>query len=307
MHIFLTGGSGLVGSRLVAALLARGDTPVVLTRNVRKAQEKIGPGVEFIEGDPGQPGPWMDALAPCDAVVNLVGAGVFDRRWSPQYKKILVESRTRTTANVVEALNQSPRRADGTPKVLLSASAIGYYGPHGEEELDEDAPPASDFMGKLCVDWEAAANAATEAGIRVVLVRVGIVLDKAGGALAQLLPPFKMAVGGPVATGRQYMSWIHHEDLVRMFLWAMDSPQVSGPLNGTAPNPVTNKAFGHALGRVLGRPAVVWTPGFALFLLFGEAAAIVVQGQRVIPRRAMQLGFTFQYPELVPALEHLLK
>ncbi|MFQ3593770.1 MAG: TIGR01777 family oxidoreductase, partial [Gemmataceae bacterium] len=324
----------------------------------RKAEKKLPAATQLLGGDPRQPGPWMDTLATCDGVIHLAGAGVFDQRWSPKYKRTLVDSRILSTQNLVEALRRSPRRDDGTPRALVSTSAVGYYGPHGEEILTEESvstiseqalrsyrhqygsglsshetssqtpissvesvssSPAThqpehrplpvspaEFMIQLCVDWEAEAQKAAELGVRVTIIRVGIVLDPQGGALAQLLTPFRLGVGGPVGTGQQYMSWIHHEDLVRMYLWALEQTKVSGILNGTAPHPVTNKAFGKALGRALGRPTLMWTPAFVLFLLFGEAAAIVVEGQRVVPQRAMQLGFTFRYPDLDAALRELV-
>jgi NAD dependent epimerase/dehydratase family enzyme len=349
MRVLVTGGTGLVGSRLVSALLARGDVAVVLSRDPEKARAKLPEATQIVGGDPCLPGAWQEELLSCDGVIHLAGAGVFDRRWSASYKRQLIESRLLSTHHVVEALRRSPRRDDGSPRVLVSTSAVGYYGPHGDEILTEEhistipeearlsyrqqypmpilvgqdaASPApasprekaaapvplstAEFMIQLCIDWESEAQQATQAGVRVAIVRVGIVLDKKGGALAQLLTPFRLGVGGPVGTGQQYMSWIHHDDLVRLYLWALDNPDVQGVLNGTAPNPVTNKSFGQTLGRVLGRPAWVWTPAFALFLLFGEAAAIVVEGQRVVPQRAQQLGFTFRYPELESALREIL-
>lgn len=304
MRVFITGGTGLIGTKLVAALIARGDIPVALTRNADAARRKFGDNIEFVSGDPMRNGPWQDTLAGCDAVINLVGQGVFDQRWSPEYKKLLADSRILSTRNVVTALARGEQSATG-PKILVSTSAIGYYGPHGDEELDEDSPPAHDFLGQLSIDWENEAKSASTAGVRVAIVRVGIVLDQGGGALAKLILPFSLGGGGPVGSGRQYMAWIHIDDLVRLFLWAVDHPNVAGPLNGTAPHPVTNKAFGHALGKAMGRPSFVWTPGFALHLLLGEAAEIVLNGQRVLPRRVLELGFTFNYPTIDVALAQI--
>jgi uncharacterized protein (TIGR01777 family) len=186
--------------------------------------------------------------------------------------------------------------------VLVNASAIGIYGPRGDEELTEETPPGDDFLARLCIDWEKEARAVEQAGVRSVQVRVGVVLDKQGGALAKLLTPFKLFVGGPVGSGRQYMAWIHHEDMAGLFLFALDNAACSGPLNGTAPNPVTNRDFGRALGRALGRPSFVWTPRFALRLAIGEAADVVATGQRVVPKKALELGYTFQYPTVEAAL-----
>jgi uncharacterized protein (TIGR01777 family) len=187
----------------------------------------------------------------------------------------------------------------------VNASAIGYYGPHGDEELTEDSAPGSDFLAQLCVDWEKAARAAEPAGVRLAIVRVGVVLDLAGGALAKLLPPFKMFVGGPVGSGKQWMSWTHHEDMTGLFLFALDNAQAQGPFNGTAPNPVTNRDFSRALGRALHRPSFLRTPGFALRMLLGEVADAVTTGQRVVPKHALALGYNFKYPTVDTALAQL--
>jgi uncharacterized protein (TIGR01777 family) len=306
MRVFVTGGTGLVGTRLVGRLLARGDQAVVLTRRYQAARQSLGPNVDLLEGDPTQPGPWTERLDDCDAAVHLAGENVFARRWNAEFKKRLVDSRVLSARNVAAALAKKPKRADGQPKVLVSASAVGYYGPRGDEELTEESPPGSDFLANLCVEWEKAARGAEPAGVRSAWVRVGVVLDREGGALAKLLPPFKMFAGGPVGSGKQYMPWVHHEDVVGLFLLALDNPACAGPLNGTAPSPVTNAEFSKALGRALHRPAFVPTPGFALRLLLGEAAMIVITGQRVVPKRALALGYTFRYPQLDAALAQIL-
>jgi uncharacterized protein (TIGR01777 family) len=306
MRVFVTGGTGLIGVRLVRALRQRGDEVVVLSRRP-DAWQRVGPDVATVAGDATAPGPWQDRLAECDAVINLAGAGIFDRRWDEAYKATIRDSRVRSTESVAAALAKQPSRADGTPKVLVNGSAIGYYGPHGDEELTEDSPPGGDFMAQVCVAWEAAARAAEPAGVRVAVIRTGVVLDKAGGALKQLLTPFKLGVGGPVGSGKQYMSWIHHADEVGILLLALDRPEARGPLNATAPEPVTNKQFGKALGAALGRPAVVPTPAFGLRLLLGEVAGMVTTGQRVLPKRAVALGYRFQYPEIGPALRQLVR
>jgi uncharacterized protein (TIGR01777 family) len=297
-RIFITGGTGLVGTKLVKLLADRGDTPVVLSR---KPNLQLGHGVEVVSGDPMKPGDWQAKLAECDAVVSLAGAGVFDKRWNDDYKKVMVDSRVLTTRNVAEAIGKS----NGRVKALVSASAIGYYGPRGDEPIDEDAPPAADYLAKLCVDWEAEARAAEKHGCRVAIVRIGVVLDKDGGALKQLITPFKLGGGGPVGSGKQVMAWIHHADLNGLILFALDHDSASGPLNGTAPNPVTNKEFGKALGKALHRPSFVWTPGFMLKLLVGEAANVVLNGQRVLPKRPLALGYTFKYPTIAEALKEI--
>jgi uncharacterized protein (TIGR01777 family) len=262
--------------------------------------------VEVVEGDPMQTGAWMDAVAGCDGVIHLAGENIFNKRWNAAFKQLLVDSRIKSTANVVQAIGRAAAQGKG-PKVLVNASAIGWYGVHGDEELTEDSPPADDFFGKLCADWEKEAREGEKHGARVALVRVGIVLDKEGGALAKLLTPFKLCVGGPVGRGRQYMSWIHHADMVNLFLFALDNPSASGPLNGVAPNPVTNKEFSKALGRALHRPAFFPTPPIMLRLALGGVAQIVTTGQRVLPRRVLALGFQYRFPTLDAALADILK
>jgi uncharacterized protein (TIGR01777 family) len=306
MRIFLTGATGLIGRRIVRRLHERGDYPVILTRRPGYARELFGGNAEVVEGDPMRSGGWMDAVADSDAVLHLAGENVFARRWNAEFKKLLRDSRVLSTQHVVEALRRRPLRPDGQAKVLVNASAIGYYGPHGDEELTEDSSAGSDFLAQLCVEWEQAAQAAESAGVRVAWVRVGIVLDKEGGALAKLLTPFRLGVGGPVGSGRQWMSWIHYADLVSIFLLALDNAQARRALNGTAPNPVTNYEFSKTLGRVLHRPAVVPMPALALRIALGEAANLVTTGQRVLPKRALELGHSFQYPTLETALAQIL-
>lgn len=305
MRIFVTGGTGLIGVRLIRALRARGDDVAVLSRSP-SAWELVGPDVQVVVGDPTQPGDWQTKVADCDAVVNLAGANIFSKRWNAEFKSEIRESRLRTTANVVLALSKSPTRADGSPKVLVSASAIGYYGAHDDEELTEDAPAGSDFLAQACRDWELAAREAEPAGVRVALVRIGVVLDARGGALKTLLTPFKMGAGGPVGAGKQFMSWIHYADVVGIILLALDHADARGPINGTAPEPVTNKAFGKALGAALGRPAFMPLPAFALNLLVGEASRMITTGQRVVPARALALGYRFQFPEIGEALRAIV-
>ncbi|HWG47240.1 MAG TPA: TIGR01777 family oxidoreductase [Gemmataceae bacterium] len=306
MRIFVTGGTGLVGRRLIKRLIERGDQPVILTRRAAQARELFGTAIPLVEGDPMRSGDWMNAVADCDAVIHLAGENIFSRRWNTAFKTLLRDSRIHSTQFVVEALRRRPQKADGQPKILVNASAIGYYGAHGDEELTEDSPPGSDFLAHLCVEWENAARAAESAGIRVSMVRVGVVLDKEGGALAKLLTPFKLGAGGPVASGQQWMSWIHHADLVGLFLFALDRAEASGPFNGTAPNPLTNRDFGKTLGHALHRPSFVWMPGLALRVLVGEAATLVETGQRVLPKKALKLGYSFQYPTLQAALAQIL-
>lgn len=307
MRVFVTGGTGLIGRRLIKRLLERGDDVAALTRRAGEARELLGPGVDIVEGDPMQPGAWMDAVAGCDAVLHLAGENIFNRRWKTWFKQLLWDSRVMSTMNVVAALARQPRRADGSPKVLVNASAIGFYGPTGDEELTENSSRGNDFLAQLCGAWEEQAAAAEKHGIRVAMVRVGVVLDKEGGALRKMLTPFKLFVGGKIGNGRQYMSWIHHADMVGLFLLALDHAEARGPVNGTAPHPVTNKEFSKALGRALHRPSFFRTPRIMLRLTLGEVANVIASGQRVLPARALALGYQFQFPSLEGALADVLK
>lgn len=306
MRIFVTGATGLVGRRIVRRLGERGDQVVLLTRRAHYAGQLFGNNAAVVEGDPMRPGDWVNAVADCDAVIHLAGENVFARRWNTEFKKLLYDSRILSTQHIVEALRRRPLRADGQAKALVNASAIGYYGPHDDEELNEDSAPGSDFLAQLCVDWEQAARAAESAGVRVAWVRVGVVLDKEGGALAKMLTPFRLGGGGPVAGGRQWMSWIHYADLVSLFLLPLDNPHATGALNGTSPNPVTNREFSKTLGRVLHRPSIVPTPALALRLALGEVTNLITTGQRVLPQRALALGHSFQHPTLDAALAQIL-
>lgn len=306
MRVFVTGGTGLVGTRLIKRLQGRGDQVVALTRRYAHARQALGTEVELVEGDPTKAGEWMAKVDDCAAVVHLAGENVFARRWTDAFRQQLVESRTLSTRHVVQALARKPLVADGgPPKTLVSASAIGYYGPRGDEEVTEESPAGEDFLAKLCVEWEREANEAEALGVRVAVVRIGIVLDRDGGPLAQMLTPFKLFVGGPVGSGKQYMAWVHLDDLVDLMLFALDVPQAKGVLNGTAPTPVTNKEFSRALGRAISRPSFFWTPGFMLKLTLGDVAEVITNGQRVLPKRPTSLGFTFRHPTIDAALKGL--
>ena len=300
LRVTVTGATGLIGPSLVASLRERGAQVTVLTRDPARARARLGDveavGWEMLDG----PAP-MQALDERDAVVHLAGEPVA-QRWSARVKRAIRESRALGTRNLVEGLALAPAR----PRVLLSSSATGYYGAHGEEPLDEDAPPGSDFLARVCVEWEAAAAAARELGARVVQLRTGVVLDPAGGALAKMLPPFRLGVGGPVAGGCQYISWIHAQDVVGMMLAALEDERWSGPVNATAPEPVPNRAFSKVLGRVLGRPALLPVPALALHALYGEMAEIVTTGARVMPAKALVLGYEFAHPQLEQALRSAL-
>jgi uncharacterized protein (TIGR01777 family) len=297
MRITLTGATGLIGGRLVAALQERGDEVTVLTRN----PSKVGAGVEAHAWDPDAGPAPAAALDGRDAVIHLAGEKV-DQRWSDDAKRRIHDSREQGTSRLVDGLRATTER----PGTLVSASAVGYYGPHGDEPVPEDTPPGDDFLSRVCVTWEAEAGKAGELGVRVVHVRTGVVLDKGGGALSKMLPFFKLAVGGPVAGGRQYMPWIHSDDVVGIYLKALDDGRWSGAVNATAPEPVTNAAFSKALGRALHRPAFLPVPAFAIRVLYGEMAEIVVEGQNAVPQRTMELGYRHQHPDLHQALRSAL-
>ncbi len=308
MRVFVTGGTGLVGTLLVKKLRERGDHVVLLSRRLEAAQQLAAANCTVVIGDPATAGPWMDAIAGCDAVVHLAGEGIFNRRWTQVFKDLIYSSRIKSTDNIVAALGKSSvANASGSSgRVLVSASAMGIYGPHGDEELSEDSPPGNDFLAKVCADWEKAAQPAMVHGVRVIHLRTGIVLDKSGGALKQMLTPFKMCAGGPVGSGKQWMSWIHIEDEVGLILFALDRAEITGPLNATAPNPVMNRDFAAALGKALGRPSFMPTPGFMLRVMLGQAAEIITSGQKVLPTKALAAGYAFKFAELEAALRDLL-
>jgi uncharacterized protein (TIGR01777 family) len=306
MRVFLTGGTGLVGSRLIRRLREARHEVVLLTRRPDAARAMYGNELTVVTGDPTQPGKWTDSVVDADAVVNLAGENIFARRWNDAFLRVLQDSRVLSTNNVVEALGKHPNTAAGIPKLLVNASAIGYYGPHGDEELSEDSPPGNDAMAQMCVAWEAAAAKAESFGVRVAIIRIGVVLDKNGGALKQMLTPFRMFVGGPVGSGHQWMSWIHGEDLVGLILFVLENSLASGPINGTAPEPVRNREFARALGQALHRPSFLPTPAFALRMMLGKVAQVVTTGQRVLPARSEQWGYSFKFPRVNVALRELL-
>jgi uncharacterized protein len=293
MKITITGASGMIGAKLVERLRARGDEVTTLSRNPSSAG-----AVAWQPED--EPAP-AAALAGRDAVIHLAGENVA-QRWSDDAKRRIRSSRELGTRHLVAGIEA----ADPRPRVLVSSSAVGIYGPHGDEELDEQTPAGNDFLAEVCVVWEREAERAAALGLRVVMVRTGVVLDQGGGALAKMLPFFKLGVGGPVAGGEQYMPWIHVDDVVGLYLAALDGDAWNGPVNASAPRPVTNKTFSQALGRALHRPAFAPVPGLAVRTLYGEMAEIVTKGQRVIPRRAQELGFAFEHEDLDEALRSAL-
>lgn len=298
MKVLLTGATGTVGTPLVRALLERGDEVTVLSRDPARARSTLGEVEAIAWPDPSASPPPVEAVSGQDAVVNLLGEAI-DQRWSDNVKRTIRASRVEGTRSLVDAL----RAAEPRPSVLVSGSATGVYGPRGEERVDESAPPAvGDFLADVCVEWEAEAQRAEELGMRVAICRTGVVLSESGGALSKMLPPFKLGIGGPVAGGDQYVPWVHAADLVAILLFLLDDASASGPVNATAPEPVTNAELSKTLGRVLGRPAVAPVPGLALKLLYGEMASIVTTGARAVPKRLEELGYSFHEPDLEHAL-----
>lgn len=300
MKIVIAGGTGFLGAPLADTLAAAGHAVVVLSRASSATSAARPSGVRLVpwtpNGDAGSLAPDIDGA---DAVVNLAGESIAGARWSPGHKRRILDSRVKATRSLADAI----ARAAAPPAVLVNGSAVGYYGPCGDEVVTEEAPPGSDFLARVCVEWEAEANRAASARTRVVCVRTGLVLARNGGALPKMLPPFKLFVGGRVGSGRQFWPWIHRDDWVALVGWAIANAGVSGPLNATAPDPVTNAAFAEALGGAMHRPALLPAPAFALRLMLGEMAdALLLSGQRAVPSKARHQGFTFRHETLDGAL-----
>ncbi len=301
MKVLVTGASGFIGSALCDALLTRGDSVAALTREPQQAR-RVNPGIAWHAWEPTLERPPDEAFEGVDGVVNLLGESI-DQRWTGDAKRRIMGSRRAGTHNLVQAIAGLGRK----PAVLVSQSAIGIYGDRGEAIVDESTQLGEGFDADVARAWESAAREVEASGVRLAVVRTGHVLDPRGGLLGRMLPPFKLGLGGPIAGGSQYMSWIHIDDEVGILLWALDNDRVSGVVNATAPNPVTNRELSQALGRALRRPAVLPVPGFALDLAFGgEFGAVLKGGQRVMPRRALDLGYEFRYPDLDRALRNLL-
>jgi uncharacterized protein (TIGR01777 family) len=297
MRVVVAGGTGFIGRRLVVRLRQKGHEVAVLSRGT--GAPGLPPEVRVVPWAEGTA--WESAVDGTDGIVNLAGENVA-RRWTAPAKDRILRSRLDGIAKLSAAIGRAKRR----PAVLVSASAVGFYGARGDEELTEEAAPGDDFLARTCVAWEGAARALETLGVRVVRLRIGVVLAKDGGALAKMLPAFRAFAGGPVGSGEQWMSWIHRDDLVDLIVFALENPEASGVLNGTAPNPVRNRDFASALGRVLHRPAIVPAPAAAVRLVFGEMATVILDGQRVMPKRAFDVGFRFRFPDLDAALHDAL-
>jgi len=298
VNITVTGGTGFIGRRVVRRLLAEGHSVHLL---VRQANTGFGPSVQCSIWNAYTMEPAAESLAEADAVIHLAGEPV-SQRWTPSAKRRILDSRVIGTRRLIEAMSRLTRR----PGVLVSAAAIGLYGSRGDAILTEASVPGEDFLAKVCVEWESAVDQAEPLGVRVVKLRSGMVLGKEGGALAQMLTPFQWGLGGRLALGSQWVSWIHVEDLVELILFALRTAAVRGPVNATSPNPVTNSEFTSELAAVLHRPAFFTIPAFALRLLYGEMAEIMLASQRVLPKAALAAGFEFRYPGLRGALQNLL-
>jgi uncharacterized protein (TIGR01777 family) len=299
MNLVITGASGFIGSILTERLCNGGHTVVLLSRN--PPAEKILPTKRWLPWQPGVAGEWERSIDGADGIINLAGEPIAGKRWSSAQKEILRSSRIKTTRALVDAV----RKAKVRPKFLISSSAVGYYGPREDELLTEDSAPGDGFLAKLCVNWEAEANTATDLGVRVALLRTGIVLATGKGALAKMIPPFKYFVGGSLGHGKQWFPWIHLSDQVGLIEFLMANHKAAGPFNATAPNPVTMVEFCKALGKTLHRPSWAPVPAAVLSLMLGEMAEMLLTGQRAVPQAALGLGYPFKHPNLFPALESL--
>jgi uncharacterized protein (TIGR01777 family) len=305
MHILITGGSGLIGRTLTKGLLQDGHEVTILTRDAGRAVVPQGTHVQ--QWDARTPAGWGQLVEAVDAIVNLAGenlagAGLLPRRWTADHKRLIRDSRIQAGQAVAEAI----RNVSKLPEVLIQASGIGYYGPHGSEFMTEFSPPGHDFLARLTVEWEATTAEVEQLGVRRAIIRTGVVLSAEGGALPRLTLPYRLFVGGPMGSGRQYISWIHIVDEIGAIRFLIENEQANGAFNLAAPNPLTNAEFGKIIGRVLTRPSLLPVPGFALRTLFGEASTLVLDGQRARPKRLLETGYTFRFPEAEQALRDLL-
>jgi uncharacterized protein len=304
VKVAITGATGLVGSRLVEKLTSQGDRIVVLTRSVDRAKrifpQSAFPDLDIVSCDLKRSGDWQQSISGCDAVVNLAGEAIAER-WTNEHKAEIVSSRQLATKNIVEAI----KKAESKPSALINASAIGYYGTSETETFDETSIAGNDFLAEVCKTWETEAQKVKEAGTRLVILRIGIVLAN-GGALGKMIGPFKMFAGGPIGSGRQWFSWIHREDLVDLIVQSIKRQDMEGVFNATSPNPVKMNQLCQTLGEVMNRPSWLPVPDFVLELMLGDAAKVVLEGQQVLPKHLQASGFQYQYPTLKPALTEVV-
>jgi len=289
-----------VGRKISSRLIREGYECTILTRKQKKPEE-VQRGISFLQADPTEKGSWQEEIKKHDAVINLAGASIF-RRWTQEQKKAILESRVKTTSHIVEGIPSQGKK----PSILFSASAVGYYGFCGDEKLNELSPPGDDFLARVTQDWEKEASRAEKKGVRVIITRFGIVLGEKGGALGQMIPLFKKFMGGPIGNGKQWFSWIHIKDLCEAFIFLINHPRLSGPVNVCSPHPVRNKDLAKSLGKVLKRPSFVPAPGFLVKLVLGEFGTVVLKGQRAIPEKLINQSFKFQYPSIDKALEDIM-
>ena len=301
MKVFITGGTGFIGRSLTHALIAQEHSVTVLSRSIPRAGRIAG--ISYLGGNPAEEGQWQSDLADFDVIINLAGASIFCR-WSAGAKHEIRTSRINTTKNIVKALPE--KQVAGKQITLLNCSAIGFYGSRNDEGITEEAPVGKGFLASVVEEWEKTAIQATAKGVRVVLCRLGVVLGRDGGAMDRMLTPFKLGMGSPLGSGRQWFSWIHIDDLVNILLYLLNHQEISGPVNCTAPNPVTNRGMSEALGKALGRPVFLPAiPAIFVKILLGEFSSVFLEGQHVIPAKLLQNDFTFQYPELNTAFADL--
>ncbi len=303
MHILITGGTGLIGRALIDNLVADGHTATVLSRSPQKHQSSLPTGVQAVAWDGKSADGWEHLADGADAIVNLAGEGIADGRWSEERKQRIVQSRVDAGKAVVEAV----RQAQTKPKVVIQASAVGYYGVGDDTSLPEESAPGKDFLGHVCFDWEASSAEVEQMGVRRVIIRTGIVLSTKGGAFPKLLLPFHFFAGGPIGSGSQYFPWIHIDDQVKAIRFLIENEDASGPFNLAAPNPPTNKEFVQKLGKAMGRPAFMPVPSFVFKIIFGEMSTVLLDGQRALPQALQAAGFTFAYPEATGATRDILQ
>ena len=297
MKIAIAGATGFVGSRLVAQLQAQGHQVIILTRSPQQASNRFGQA-QIVGYNPLKSGEWQQSISGCDAVINLAGEPIAEKRWTPAQKRSILDSRQLGTQKIVEAIDLATIK----PQVLINASAIGYYGTSETSKFDETSPAGTDFLAEVCAAWETAAQSVTANGTRVVILRLGIVLGENGGALGKMLAPFSAFVGGPIGSGNQWFSWIHRDDVVKLIIAALNDTKMQGVYNATAPNPITMTEFAQTLGTVMNRPSWLPVPNFVIEAMLGEGAIVVLQGQQVVPTRTLAQGFDFQYSTIEPAL-----